>query len=82
LQADASTATANSEALTQGEALNQYLTNGTLPPAYMQQVDQAINDAKTPGDFQMLYRRACRPIRLRTRHSPQRWPGSTIKNPA
>jgi hypothetical protein len=48
LTADAKTATANSEQMVQsGEALQQYLTNGTLPPAYQQQVDQAINDAKT-----------------------------------
>lgn len=48
LAADASQATANSGALlNQGEALTQYLTNGTLPPAYQSQVDQAINDAKT-----------------------------------
>jgi hypothetical protein len=48
LAADAATATANSGALlNQGEALTQYLTNGTLPPAYQTQVDQAINDAKT-----------------------------------
>ena len=30
-----------------GEALQQYLTSGTLPPEYMAQVTQAINDAKT-----------------------------------
>ena len=30
-----------------GEALQQYLTSGTLPPAYQTQVDQAIADAKT-----------------------------------
>ena len=48
LAADAAQATANSGALlNQGEALTQYLTNGTLPPAYQSQVDQAINDAKT-----------------------------------
>jgi hypothetical protein len=48
LAGDAATATANSTSLlNQGEALTQYLTNGTLPPAYQQQVDQAINDAKT-----------------------------------
>jgi hypothetical protein len=48
LTADANTATGNSTALMgQGEALQQYLTNGTLPPAYQQQVDQAIADAKT-----------------------------------
>jgi hypothetical protein len=48
LAGDAATATANSTALTnQGEALTQYLQSGTLPPAYMQQVDQALNDAKT-----------------------------------
>jgi hypothetical protein len=48
LSADAATATANSTALTQqGEALTQYLQSGTLPDAYMKQVDQAIADAKT-----------------------------------
>lgn len=48
LSADAAQATQNSNNMVaQGQALQQYLTNGTLPPAYMQQVDQAINDAKT-----------------------------------
>ena len=48
LTADANQATQNSQQLlNQGEALTQYLTNGTLPPAYQSQVDQAINDAKT-----------------------------------
>jgi hypothetical protein len=48
LTADANQATANSNQMVQsGEALQQYLTNGTLPPAYQQQVDQAIQDAKT-----------------------------------
>jgi hypothetical protein len=48
LTADANTATANStQMVASGEALQQYLTNGTLPPAYQQQVDQAIQDAKT-----------------------------------
>jgi hypothetical protein len=48
LTADAQAATANSNKLaSSGEALQQYLTNGTLPPAYQQQVDQAIADAKT-----------------------------------
>jgi hypothetical protein len=48
LQADAKSATANSsQMVASGEALQQYLTNGTLPPAYQQQVDQAIADAKT-----------------------------------
>ena len=48
LQADAKTATANSnQMVASGEALQAYLTNGTLPPAYQQQVDQAIADAKT-----------------------------------
>ncbi len=48
LTADAQTATANSNQMVQsGEALQQYLTNGTLPPAYQTQVDQAIKDAKT-----------------------------------
>lgn len=48
LAADAKTATANSQQLTNsGEALQTYLTNGTLPPAYQTQVDQAIADAKT-----------------------------------
>lgn len=48
LTADANQATANSNQMVQqGQALQQYLTNGTLPPAYQQQVDQAIADAKT-----------------------------------
>jgi len=48
LTADAQQATANSNQMVQsGEALQQYLTNGTLPPNYQTQVDQAINDAKT-----------------------------------
>jgi hypothetical protein len=48
LTADANAATANSnQMVASGEALQQYLTNGTLPPAYQQQVDQAIADAKT-----------------------------------
>jgi hypothetical protein len=48
LSADAATATANSNNLVaQGQALQQYLTSGTLPPQYQQQVDQAIQDAKT-----------------------------------
>jgi hypothetical protein len=48
LTADANAATANSNQMVQsGEALQQYLTSGTLPPAYQQQVDQAIADAKT-----------------------------------
>jgi len=48
LTADAQAATANSNQMVQsGEALQQYLTNGTLPPAYQTQVDQAIQDAKT-----------------------------------
>jgi hypothetical protein len=48
LSADAATATANSNGLVaQGEALQQYLTSGTLPPQYMSQVDQAISNAKT-----------------------------------
>lgn len=39
---------ATGQALTaQGQALTQYLQNGTLPDAYMTQIDQAINDAKT-----------------------------------
>lgn len=47
LAADASNATANSNQLTQsGEALQQYLTSGQLPPQYQQQVDQAISSAK------------------------------------
>lgn len=33
--------------LAQGEALTQPLTTGQLPPQYTQQIDQAINDAKT-----------------------------------
>ena len=48
LKADANAATANSnQMVASGEALQQYLTNGTLPPAYQTQVDQAIKDAKT-----------------------------------
>jgi len=48
LKADAVTATANSNKMVaDGEALQTYLTSGTLPPQYMQQVDNAINDAKT-----------------------------------
>jgi hypothetical protein len=48
LAADAQTATANSnQMVASGEALQQYLANGTLPPAYQTQVDQAIQDAKT-----------------------------------
>ncbi len=48
LTADAKTATANSDRLTaSGEDLQKYLTNGTLPPAFQSQVDQAIQDAKT-----------------------------------
>ena len=48
LTADANTATANSNSMVaSGEALQQYLTSGTLPPAYQTQVDQAIQDAKT-----------------------------------
>ena len=31
----------------EGQALTQYLQNGTLPQAYMTQIDQAIKDAKT-----------------------------------
>jgi hypothetical protein len=48
LTADAQKATANSDQMVaSGEALQKYLTDGTLPPAYQQQVDNAINDAKT-----------------------------------
>lgn len=48
LSADAATATANSNNMVaSGEALQQYLTSGTLPPQYMTQVQQAIADAKT-----------------------------------
>lgn len=48
LAADASKATANSDSLVnQGQALQQYLTTGKLPDAYEQQVNNAINDAKT-----------------------------------
>jgi hypothetical protein len=48
LTADANTATANSnQMVASGEALQQYLTSGTLPPAYQTQVDNAIKDAKT-----------------------------------
>jgi hypothetical protein len=47
LAADASTATANSKQMVaSGEDLQKYLTNGTLPPQYQQQVQQAINSAK------------------------------------
>jgi hypothetical protein len=48
LTADAKKATANSDQMVaSGEALQKYMTDGTLPPAYQQQVDNAINDAKT-----------------------------------
>ncbi len=48
LVADAKQATANSNQMVQsGEALQQYLTSGTLPAGYQTIVDQAINDAKT-----------------------------------
>jgi len=48
LSADAAQATANSnQMVASGEALQQYLTSGTLPPQYMTQVQQAIQDAKT-----------------------------------
>jgi hypothetical protein len=48
LSADAEIATKNSnDMVASGEALQQYLTSGTLPPQYQAQVDQAINDAKT-----------------------------------
>jgi hypothetical protein len=48
LTTDANIAAGNSQQMVQsGEALQQYLTSGTLPPAYQQQVDQAIADAKT-----------------------------------
>lgn len=48
LTADAKQATANSnQMVASGEALQQYLTNGTLPPAYQQQVNDAISAAKT-----------------------------------
>jgi len=48
LTTDANIAAQNSQQMVaSGEALQQYLTNGTLPPAYQQQVDQAIADAKT-----------------------------------
>lgn len=48
LAADAAKATANSDSLVnQGQALQQYLTTGKLPDAYEQQVNNAINDAKT-----------------------------------
>jgi hypothetical protein len=48
LAADAKTATANSDKMVaSGEALQKYLTDGTLPPNYQAQVDQAIQDAKT-----------------------------------
>lgn len=48
LAADAVKATANSDSLVnQGQALQQYLTTGKLPDAYEQQVNNAIQDAKT-----------------------------------
>lgn len=48
LTADAQTATANStQMVASGEAMQKYLTDGTLPPGYQTIVDQAINDAKT-----------------------------------
>lgn len=48
LAADAAKATANSDNLVgQGQALQQYLTTGKLPDAYEQQVNNAIQDAKT-----------------------------------
>ena len=48
LAGDAATATANSnQMVASGEALQTYLSSGTLPAAYQAQVDQAINDAKT-----------------------------------
>ncbi len=48
LTADAQKATANSDKMVaSGEAMQKYLTDGTLPPAYQQQVDQAISAAKT-----------------------------------
>jgi hypothetical protein len=48
LTADAQQATANSnQMVSSGEALQTYLTSGTLPPQYMTQVQQAIQDAKT-----------------------------------
>ena len=48
LSASAQKASADSDKMVaSGEALQQYLTNGTLPPAYQQQVDDAIAAAKT-----------------------------------
>ncbi len=48
LAGDAASATASANTLADhGAALEQYLTNGTLPAAYQTQVDQAIQDAKT-----------------------------------
>lgn len=48
LTAEAAKANANSDQMVaSGQALQQYLTNGTLPPAYQAQVDQAIDAAKT-----------------------------------
>lgn len=48
LSGSAATAAANSSKMeASGEALQQYLTNGTLPPAYQEQVDEAIKAAKT-----------------------------------
>jgi hypothetical protein len=46
LQASANTANANSSALeSQGQGLVNYLTSGTLPPAYQTQIDQSIQSA-------------------------------------
>jgi hypothetical protein len=48
LAKDAQAATVNSnQMVASGEDLQKYLASGTLPAAYQQQVDQAINDAKT-----------------------------------
>jgi hypothetical protein len=48
LTAQAQTATNNSTALeNQGQGLTNYLTNGTLPPAYQTQIDQSIQSAIT-----------------------------------
>jgi hypothetical protein len=48
LQNEAAYANASNQQLVAGgEALQQYLTSGTLPPRYMQQVTNAINDAIT-----------------------------------
>jgi hypothetical protein len=47
LTSTANTASANSASLVgEGQALQQYLTNGTLPPQYMQTITNAVQAAK------------------------------------